>query len=78
MGRSQRVEVSICKQQYGFMPRKSTTEAVFTLRLLTYKYREGQGEQHCAFGRRGTVVLCEEVWSARKSCYTGTGELLEL
>ena len=29
------------------MPRKSTTEAMFTLRMLMEKYREGQNELHC-------------------------------
>ena len=43
-----RVEIS--KQQYGFMPGKGTTDAVFALRMLMEKYREGQRELHCAFG----------------------------
>lgn len=29
-----RGEVMICEQQYGFMPGKSTTEAMFALRVL--------------------------------------------
>lgn len=37
-------EVSICEQQYGFMPTKSTTNAVFALRMLMENYREGQRE----------------------------------
>ncbi|KAK2921479.1 hypothetical protein Q8A73_000964 [Channa argus] len=41
-----RAEVSICEQQYGFMPRKSTTDAVFALRMLMEKYREGHRELH--------------------------------
>ncbi|KAK2902094.1 hypothetical protein Q8A73_011840 [Channa argus] len=44
-----RAEVSICEQQYGFMPRKSTTDAVFALRMLMEKYREGHRELHCVF-----------------------------
>ncbi|KAI5629399.1 hypothetical protein C0J50_2331 [Silurus asotus] len=35
-----REEVTICKQQYGFMPRKSTTDALFALKMLIKKYRE--------------------------------------
>ncbi|KAK3521385.1 hypothetical protein QTP70_004119 [Hemibagrus guttatus] len=35
--------VEICEQQYGFMPRKSTTDAIFALRILM-KYRDGQRE----------------------------------
>ncbi|KAI5106658.1 gastrula zinc finger protein XlCGF28.1-like [Silurus meridionalis] len=44
-----REEVTICEQQYGFMPRKSTTDALFALRMLMEKYREGQRELHCVF-----------------------------
>ncbi|KAI5621396.1 gastrula zinc finger protein XlCGF28.1-like, partial [Silurus asotus] len=44
-----REEVTICEQQYGFMPRKSTTDALFALRMLMEKYREGQKELHCVF-----------------------------
>ncbi|KAI5624691.1 hypothetical protein C0J50_15497 [Silurus asotus] len=32
-----REEVTICEQQYGFMPRKSTTDALFALRMLMEK-----------------------------------------
>ena len=35
---SNRVEIS--KQQYGFMPRKGTTNAMFALRMLMEKYRK--------------------------------------
>ena len=31
------------------MPRKSTTDAIFALRMLAEKYRESQRELHCAF-----------------------------
>ena len=34
----------ISKQQYGFMPGKGTTDAMFALRILMEKYREGQGD----------------------------------
>ena len=37
-----RREVVISEQQYGFMPKKSTTDAIFALRLLVEKYRDGQ------------------------------------
>lgn len=39
-----RAEVSICEQRYGFMPTKSTTDAVCALRRMTEKCREGQRE----------------------------------
>ncbi|KAK3514499.1 hypothetical protein QTP70_018669 [Hemibagrus guttatus] len=41
--------VEICEQQYGFMPRKSTTDAIFAMRILMEKYRDGQRELHCVF-----------------------------
>ncbi|KAK3541624.1 hypothetical protein QTP86_033058, partial [Hemibagrus guttatus] len=41
--------VEICEQLYGFMPRKSTTDAIFALRILMAKYRDGQRELHCVF-----------------------------
>ena len=44
-----RDRVEISKQQYGFMPGKGTTDAMFSLRMLMEKYREGQRELHCVF-----------------------------
>ena len=62
-----RCEVMINEQQYGFMPRKSTTDAMFffALRVLTEKYREGQKELHCVFLDLEKVydkVPREELW----------------
>ena len=39
-----RAEVSVCE-----MPRKSTTDGVFALRMLIEKYIEKQRELHCVF-----------------------------
>ena len=44
-----RDRVEISKQQYGFMPGKGTTDAMFALRMLMEKYRKGQSELHCVF-----------------------------
>ena len=41
--------VEISEQQYRFMPGKETTDAMFALRMLMEKYREGQRELHCVF-----------------------------
>ncbi|KAK3537926.1 hypothetical protein QTP70_024555, partial [Hemibagrus guttatus] len=41
--------VEICEQQYGLMPRKSITDAIFALRSLMEKFRDGQKELHCVF-----------------------------
>ena len=44
-----RSELTFSEQQYGFMPGKSTTDALFALSVLMEKYREGQKELHCVF-----------------------------
>ena len=44
-----RDRVEINKEQYGFIPEKGTTDAIFALRMLMKKYREGQRKLHCVF-----------------------------
>ena len=44
-----RKEVMIGEQQFGFMPGRSTTDAIFCLRMLLEKWTEGQKAVHCAF-----------------------------
>ena len=41
--------VPSCAQQFGFMPKKSTVNAIFALRVLVEKYREERKELHCVF-----------------------------
>ena len=60
-----RSELTFSEQQYGFMPGKSTTDALFALRVLMEKYREGQKELHCVFvdlEKAYDKVLREAVW----------------
>ena len=66
-----RDSVEISKQQYGFMPGKGTTDAIFALKMLMEKYREGQRELHCVFvdlEKAYNRVLWEELgYCMRKS-----------
>ena len=60
-----RDRVEISEQQYGFMPGKGTTDAMFALRRLMEKYREGQRELHYVFvdlEKAYDRVLREELW----------------
>ena len=44
-----RKEVTIAEQQFGFMPGRSTTDAIFCLRMLLEKWTERQKAAHCVF-----------------------------
>ena len=70
-----RQEVMIGNQQFGFMPRRSTTDAIFGLRMMMEKWREGQKELHCVFidlEKACDRVPREELWECvRQAGVTG-------
>ena len=60
-----RKEVTIAEQQFEFMPGKSTTDAIFCLRMLLEKWTKGQKAVHCAFidlEKAYDRVPREELW----------------
>ena len=60
-----RDRVEISKQQYGFILGKETTNAMFALRMLMEKYRQGQRELHSVFAdleKAYDWVPREELW----------------
>ena len=64
-----RQEVVIGDQQFGFMPRRSTTDAIFGLRMMMEKWREGQKELHCVFidlEKAYDRVSREELWECMR------------
>ena len=65
-----RSEVVISQEQFGFMKGRSTEDAIFALRQLLEKYREGQRKIHCTFidleKAYNRVPREELVWCMRK------------
>ena len=68
-----RDRVEISKEQYGFIPGKETTDAMFALRMLMEKCREGQRELHCVFVNLDKAydrVPREELWYCMRKSRT--------
>ena len=73
-----RKEVTIAEQQFGFMPGRSTTDAIFCLKMLLEKWTERQKAVHCAFielEKAYDRLPKEELWECLQlaetsQCYT--------
>ena len=68
-----RKEVTIAEQQFGFMSGRSTTDAIFCLRILLEKCTEGHKAVHCAFidlKKAYNRVLREELWECLRLAKT--------
>ena len=65
-----RSEVVISQERFGFMKGRSTEDAIFALRQLLEKYKEGQRKIHCTFidleKAYDRVPREELVWCMRK------------
>ena len=65
--------MTIAEQQFGFMPGRSTTDAIFCLRMLLEKWTEGQKAVHCAFidlEKAYDKVPREELWECLRLAET--------
>ena len=68
-----RKKVTIAGQQFGFMSGRSTTDAIFCLRMLLEKWTEGQKAVHCAFidlEKAYDRVPREELWECLRLAKT--------
>ena len=68
-----RKEVTIAEQQFGFIPGRSTTDAIFCLKMLLEKWTEGQKAVHCAFidfEKAYDRVSREELWECLRLAET--------
>ena len=76
IGKRLREETKIGEEQFGFMPGRRTTDAIFALRQMMEKYRERQRELHFVFidlEKAYDRIPRQEVWRCLKE--KGTPEI---
>ena len=65
--------MTITEQQFGFMPGRSTINAIFCLRMLLEKWSEGQKAVHCVFidlEKAYDRIPREELWECLRLAET--------
>ena len=65
-----RDETEICEEQFGFMPGRGTTDAIFTLRQLIERHKELHAELHIAFidlEKAYDRVPRQEIWRSMRT-----------
>ena len=73
MGKDNRSKVTIAKQEFGFMPGRSTSDAIFCLRMLFEKWTARQKAVHYAFidlQKTYDRVPGEELWECLRLAET--------
>ena len=77
--------VSIDNSQFGFVPGRGTTDAIFVVRQLQEKYLAANKRLYMAFidlekafdrvPRKGHLVGAEKTWCGGVDCATGAGDV---
>ena len=73
-------EVTIAEQQFGFTLGKSTTDAIFCLRMVMEKWSEGQKAVHCVFTNSEKAydgIHRKEIWQCLRLAETSKTRVIK-